>query len=214
MLARVMIRSGRAKTLDRIVVATTTEAADDVLCDLCTARGWPFCRGSEDDVLDRYYKTAREHAADVVVRITSDCPVIDPDVIDLTVGEFLRWQPDCDYVSNGEPPRPFPRGLDVEVMHFRTLERAWRDAADPSCREHVTLYVYRNPEKFRVAPVLANRDYSSERWTVDAPEDRDLVVKLFEHFGHDRFGWRDILAAVAEHPEWSEINRRIKQKAV
>ena len=99
-----------------------------MLCDLCTARGWPYYRGSQDDVLDRYYQTARQYQADIVVRITSDCPVIDPEVIDLTVGEFLRLQPDCDYVSNGEPPRHFPRGLDVEAFHFRALEQAWREA--------------------------------------------------------------------------------------
>ena len=126
MLARVMVRSQRAKTLSRVVVATTTEPADDVLCDLCAARGWPYYRGSQDDVLDRYYQTARQHQAEVVVRITSDCPVIDPEVIDLTVNEFLRLQPDCDYVSNSEPPRPFPRGLDVEAFHFRVLEQAWQ----------------------------------------------------------------------------------------
>jgi len=212
MLARVMARSQRAKTLKQTIVATTTETADDVICDLCTARGWPYYRGSQDDVLDRYYQAARQHKADVVVRITSDCPMIDPDVIDLTVGEFLRLQPECDYVSNGEPPRPFPRGLDVEVFHFGALERAWHEARESAFREHVTLYMYRLPEKFRVAAVFADRDYSDQRWTVDTPEDRALVLKLFEHFGHDRFGWRDILAALEEYPEWRDINRRIQQK--
>ncbi len=212
MLARVMARCRRATTLNRVVVATTTEPADDVLCDLCTARGWPYYRGSQDDVLDRYYQTAGQHQADVVVRITSDCPLIDPDVIDLTVNAFLRLQPDCDYVSNGEPPRPFPRGLDVEVVRFQALERAWREAREAAFREHVTLYIYRHAEKFRLATVLAERDYSDQRWTVDTPEDRDLVLKLFAHFGHDRFGWRDVLAVLAEHPEWSAINRHVKQK--
>jgi spore coat polysaccharide biosynthesis protein SpsF len=212
MLARVMVRCRRAKTLGKVIVATTTEPADDVLCDLCTARGWPFYRGSQDDVLDRYFRTAKQEQADIVVRITSDCPVIDPDVIDLTVNEFLRLQPDCDYVSNGEPPRPFPRGLDVEVFRVNVLEQAWREARDPLLREHVTLYIYRHPEKFRVVPILADRDYSDQRWTVDTPEDRALVLKFFRHFGHDRFGWREILAALEKHPEWLEINRHIKQK--
>ena len=214
MLARVMARCQRAKTLKRTIVATTTEPADDVLCDLCTARGWPFYRGSQDDVLDRYYQTAKEHEGDVVVRITSDCPVIDPGVIDLTVAEFLRLQPDCDYVSNGEPPRPFPRGLDVEVFHFHALEWAWREAREAAFREHVTPYIYRHPEKFRVVPFLADRDYSDQRWTVDTPEDRALVLKLFEHFGHDHFSWREILAVLEEHPDWRDINRHIQQKVV
>ena len=214
MLARVMARCQRAKTLNRVVVATTTEPADDVLCDLCAARGWPYYRGSQDDVLDRYYRAAQEHHAEAVVRITSDCPVIDPDVIDLTVNEFLRLQPDCDYVSNGEPPRPFPRGLDVEVLHFHVLEQAWREAREAAFREHVTLYIYRHPEKFRVVSFPADRDYYDQRWTVDTPEDRALVVKLFGHFGHDRFGWREILAVLQLHPEWVEINRHIRQKSV
>lgn len=214
MLARVMARCQRAKTLNRVVVATTTEPDDNILCDLCTARDWPYYRGSQEDVLDRYYQAAKQYQADVVVRITSDCPVIDPDVIDLTVGEFLRLQPDCDYVSNSEPPRQFPRGLDVEVFHFRALEQAWHEARDPAFREHVTLYIYRHPEKFRVVPILADRDYSHQRWTVDTPEDRALILKLFEHFGHDRFGWRDILAVLEQHPEWMKINRHIRQKAV
>jgi spore coat polysaccharide biosynthesis protein SpsF len=214
MLARVMSRTMRATTISRVVVATTNEPDDDVLCDLCTARGWPYYRGSQEDVLDRYYQAARQYQADAVVRITSDCPVIDPDVIDLTVGEFLRRQPECDYISNGEPPRPFPRGLDVEAFHFRVLEQAWCEARDSAFREHVTLYIYRHPEKFRVVSVLADGDYSEQRWTVDTPEDRTLVQKLFGYFGHDRFGWREILAALAQHPQWAEINRHIRQKAV
>ena len=211
MVSRVMTRCQRAKRLQGVVVATTTEPADDVLSQLCMARDWPFYRGSENDVLDRYYQAARKHQADVVVRITSDCPLIDPDLIDLTVNEFLRLQPECDYVSNGEPPRPFPRGLDVEVFHFAALEQAWREARDAAFREHVTLYIYRHPETFRIVPLPADRDYSDRRWTVDTPEDRELVLKLFEHFGHDRFGWRDVLAVLAKHPEWSEINGHVRQ---
>lgn len=214
MLARVMMRCQRATMLNQVVVATTTEPADDVLCELCAARGWSVYRGSQDDVLDRYYQTAKQCAADIVVRITSDCPVIDPEVIDLTINEFLRLQPNCDYVSNGEPPRPYPRGLDVEALHFRTLEQAWREAQETAFREHVTLYVNRHPEKFRCVPILAERDYSAQRWTVDTAEDRALVVKLYEHFGHDRFGWRDVLAVLTEHPEWAEVNRHVRQKTV
>jgi spore coat polysaccharide biosynthesis protein SpsF len=214
MLARVIARCRRAKSLNRVVIATTTEPADDVICDLCAARGWPFYRGSQDDVLDRYYQAAKEHQAEVVVRITSDCPLIDPGVIDLAVGEFLRLQPDCDFVSNSVLPRPYPCGLDVEVVSIRVLEQAWREARDPASREHVTLYLYRNAEKFRVAPLLADRDYSGQRWTVDTPEDRKFILKLFAHFGHDCFGWREILDALEQHPEWMGINRHIRQKTV
>ncbi len=214
MLARVVERCCRANLVDRVVVATTVESADDKICSLCETRGWPYFRGSQDDVLDRYYQTAVLHRANLVVRITSDCPLIDPAVIDGTIDAFNRLQPNCDYISNTEPPRPFPRGQDVEAMHFDALKRAWQEAREAAFREHVTLYIYRHPEKFRVAPVLADRDYSDRRWTVDTPEDRALVLKLFEHFGHDRFGWREILAVLEKHPEWVEINRHIQQKAV
>jgi spore coat polysaccharide biosynthesis protein SpsF len=214
MLARVIARCRRAGTLDGVVVATTTEPADDAICALCDARGWPFYRGSQEDVLDRYYQAAKQCAAEVIVRITSDCPVIDPELIDLTVREYLRMQPSVDWMSNTEMPRPYPRGLDVEALGFGALERAWREATDAAFREHVTLYIYRNPQKFRIAPVLADRDYSDQRWTVDTPEDRALILKLYEHFGHDRFSWREILASLEQHPEWRDINAHVKQKAV
>ena len=94
------------------------------------------------------------------------------------------------------------------------LERAWREAREAAFREHVTPYIYRHPEKFRVVPFLADRDYSDQRWTVDTPEDRALVLKLFEHFGHDHFNWREILAVLEEHPDWRDINRHIQQKVV
>jgi spore coat polysaccharide biosynthesis protein SpsF len=213
-LARVVERTARAKTLNRVVVATTTEPADQVLCDLCQARGWPSFCGSQEDVLDRYYRAAQEHAADVVVRITSDCPLIDPEVTDMAVAEFFRLQPDCDYLSNGEPPRPFPRGLDVEVFHFRALEEAWREARPPAFREHVTPFIYRHPQRFRLAPLLADGDFTDMRWTVDTPEDYALVRLIFEHFGHDRFGWRDVLDLLQAHTDWLELNRHVRQKTV
>ena len=152
MLARVMTRCRRAKTLEPGRRGHHDRAG--------RRRALRFVRRPRLAVLPRQpgrragplLSGRRGIAADVVVRITSDCPLIDPDVIDLTVSEFLRLQPDCDYVSNGEPPRPFPRGLDVEALHFRTLEQAWREARDAAFREHVTLYVYRHPEKFRCVP--------------------------------------------------------------
>ncbi len=213
-LARVVERTARAMSLNRVVVATTVEPADNAIAELCAARGWPCCRGSQDDVLDRYYRAAKERAADVVVRITSDCPLIDPEVIDLAVNEFFRLQPGCDYISNTEPPRPFPRGLDVEVFHFRALEESWREARQPACREHVTPFIYRHPEKFRLAPLLAERDFTDMRWTVDTPEDYALVRLIFEHFGHDRFGWRDVLDLLQDHTDWLELNRNVRQKTV
>ena len=214
MLARVVARTSRAATVRQVVVATTTETADQVIVDLCAARGWACFRGSQDDVLDRYYQAARQFAAEVVVRITSDCPLIDPSIIDRVVTEFLRLQPDADYVSNVGSRRSFPRGLETEVFSFAALAKAWDEAREPAFREHVTLYMYRRPDRFRIHDFVNERDCSEMRWTVDTPEDYALVCRIYEHFGHDRFSWTEVLAVLAAHPEWLELNRHVRQKIV
>lgn len=214
MLVRVVRRLRRAHTLNEIVVAATVEPADQVIADLCTEQGWPCYRGSQDDVLDRYYQAALQYRADAVVRITSDCPLIDASVVDRVVQEFLARQPHADYVSNTLSPRTFPRGLDTEIMRFGALEQAWRDAAEVPFREHVTLFMYRHPERFRLQGVFHDTDLSGLRWTVDTPEDRQLVQRIYEHFGHDGFSWQEVLELLTQHPEWQEINRGIQQKTV
>ena len=214
MLARVVNRCRRATTLQETVVATTAQPSDDAIARLCAERGWPCFRGSEDDVLDRYYRAALEHKADVVVRITSDCPLIAPTVIDLVVREFTRRQPEVAYASNVVPSRTFPRGLDTEVMQFAALERAWKEDQNPAWREHVTPYLSEVEGRFPVHCVTNDRDYSSQRWTVDTPEDFEFVRLIYQHFGHDRFSWREVLALLERHPEWLEINRHIVQKAL
>ena len=214
MLARHVERLRRAQSIERVVVATTTQPADDAIVSLCTAHGWEWSRGSETDVLDRYYRTAVAHRADVVVRVTADCPLIDPEVTDRVVGEFLARQPDVDYASNGLPRRTFPRGLDTEVMRFDALERAWREDTDPASREHITPYLYRTPGRFRVHGVTNPDDQSAQRWTVDTPEDLALVRRIFEHFGHDRFSWLEVLALLADHGDWLQLNRHVRQKAL
>ena len=214
MLARVVERTGRAETLDEVVVATTVETADAAIVELCAARGWPCFRGRQDDVLDRYYRVAVEHQADVVVRITSDCPLIEPGVVDRVAGVFLRNQPNVDYASNTLEPRTFPRGLDTEVMRFDALERAWLNAKDTPSREHVTSYIHGHPEQFRLVAVRNDVDYSHMRWCVDTPEDRDFAVRVYEHFGHGRFSWQEVLAVLQDHPRWMELNRNVRQKVV
>lgn len=211
MLARVVNRTQRAQTLDSVVVATTAQPDDDAIAELCAEHGWPCFRGSEKDVLDRYYHASVAHKVDVVVRITSDCPLIDPEIVDRVVQEFLDSR--ClDYVSNTLSPRTFPRGLDVEVMAFDALERAWHEDDNPARREHVTPYIYRHPEKFKLHAVTSDVDYSHMRWTVDTSEDLAFVRKIYEHFGNDRFSWRDVLRVLEEHPEWVEINWYVVQK--
>ncbi len=237
-LERVVRRTGLARGVDEVVVATTGDPADEPIVTLCRRRGWPCFRGNRDDVLDRYYRAAAAFRADVVVRITSDCPLIDPDVAGQVVAAWLAGQPGVDYASNVVPRRTFPRGLDTEVFGIASLERAWREDSNPAWREHVTPYLYRNPAEFRCrlvecgdvtwpfaprknaafaerrATLAATPDLGALRWTIDTPEDYHLVRSVYEAFGHDRFGWRDVLDLLAKHPDWCEINAGVQQKQV
>jgi spore coat polysaccharide biosynthesis protein SpsF len=215
MLARVVNRTRRAATLDDVVVATTTQPADDVIVRLCEARGWPCFRGSEDDVLDRYYQAAVVHKADAVFRVTSDAPLLDPEIIDKIVQRYFN-QSHVDYVSNDFPCRTFPLGMEAEVFSFKALERAWREDRNPAWREHVTPYILRHPELFAVDKegVRDDTDRSGWRLTVDTEDDLALVRRIYEHFAHDRFHWKDVLSLLEDHPEWVELNRHVRQKTV
>jgi spore coat polysaccharide biosynthesis protein SpsF len=214
MLARVMNRSRRAKNLDEVVIATTCQARDDAIVEMCVAREWPYFRGSEDDVLDRYYQAAIMYRAEVVVRITSDCPLIDPKILDRVVQVFLDGQPEIDYVSNGYPRSTFPRGLDTEVMRLGVLEQAWREDSNPAWREHVTPYILRNPKLFRLYGIVHESDLSNMRWTVDTREDLVFVRRIYDAFNHDLFSWRDVVYMLNERPEWLDLNRHVQQKVV
>jgi spore coat polysaccharide biosynthesis protein SpsF len=211
MLARVLDRARRARTLGRVGVATSTDASDDRLEAFCKGAGVPCCRGSLGDVLDRYHGAARQWQADVIVRITGDCPLIDPGVVDRVVNDFLSG-PAADYVSNVVPARTFPRGLDVEVFSAAALGRAWRENDNPAWREHVTPFLYRRPDLFRTRCVVNDADHSSHRWTVDTPEDLELVRRVYAAFGHDRFGWGKVLALLERHPDWQGLNAHVGQK--
>ena len=193
--------------LDAVVVATTISQADDATAALCAARNWTCFRGSEHDVLDRYYRAAELYQADTVVRVTSDCPLIEPEIIDRVLTEFRPGAPTLDYASNFIPERTYPRGLDVEAFTFSALRQAWTDDRNPAWREHVTEYILRNPCRFRLRGVRYEEDLSHWRWTVDTLEDLTLARLIFDSFRHDRFSWRDVLALLAEHPDWIEINR-------
>jgi spore coat polysaccharide biosynthesis protein SpsF len=213
-LTRCINRVRRAQMLDEVVVATTVQNADRAIVRLCAEHGWSCFRGSEEDVLDRYYHAAVAHHAEVVARVTSDCPLIEPRVVDRVIREFLDRQPGLDYASNTLPPRTFPRGLDIEVIGFDALERAWREDQPPHWREHVTPYIYSNPKRFSLYGVTNEVDYSSMRWTVDTPEDLAFVRRVYEYFGHDRFSWREMFSVLDQHPEWLEINRNVQQKVI
>jgi spore coat polysaccharide biosynthesis protein SpsF len=219
MLARVVERTRQARTIDRVIVATTVEPEDEPLVELCHRRGWTVSRGSRDDVLDRYYQAALSDGADPIVRITSDCPLIDPGLIDRVV-EQLRGTGSSesasvavDYASNINPRRTYPRGLDVEAFPFAALSTAWREDGEPTGREHVTPFLYRHPERFRIALVESERpEAASHRWSVDTPEDYELLRRIYGHFRDDDFTWDGVLALLAAHPQWVDLNRHIEQK--
>lgn len=227
MLTHVVERTRRARTVDQVIVATTTDVVDDPLAEFCSQHKYPYYRGSQYDVLDRYYQAAsafiepvyRSNA--VIVRITSDCPVIDPDVVDLTVQAYQKQAevPDAHqpvFVANRLPPpwgRTFPIGLDTEVCAFSSLELAWKEAQAPHQREHVMPFFYDQPDRFRIYLVNHSTDYGALRWTVDTPQDLDLVRRIFENFpGRNDFTWLEILALFERYPELTNINRQITAK--
>ncbi len=210
MLERVVERVKKTKTIDGLIIATTVREEDDQIVAECEKVGVPVFRGDPEDLLDRYYQCAKRYGVQNVIRITSDCPLIEPEVIDLVVGKFFEVKPD--YASNTLPPRTYPRGLDIEIFSFDALELAWREDEDPAWREHVTPYIYRHPEKFKLHAVSNDADYSHMRWTVDTPEDLVLVRKIYGHFGNDAFSWHDVIKLLENHPEWLEINKHVVQK--
>ena len=212
MLARVVRRAQRSSLIDRLIVATTDKEADDAIASECKILGVSVFRGSEDDVLDRYYQAAKAFSSEAVVRISSDCPLIDPDVIDRVVRVFLDYRPD--YASN-TIENTYPRGLDVEVFTFSALEKAWRNASLDFERVHVTPYIYLHPELFRKLSVTAEKNLSFYRWTVDTAEDLALVRAVYSKMGgDDHFSWMDVLYLFEREPGLAELNRHIRQKSL
>ncbi len=204
LLHHVVARAGQAKTLDQVIVATTDSATDDETAQYCRQVSIPCFRGSEDDVLDRYYQSAKRFEADVVVRLTADCPLQDPEVIDKVVRVFNTG--DYDYVSNTIDPT-YPDGLDTEVFSRLALERAWQEAALKSEREHVTPYIWKHPTLFRLANVRNDIDLSKLRWTVDERQDLEFVRAVYVHLAHTpAFGMKQLLDLLDKHPELTEIN--------
>jgi spore coat polysaccharide biosynthesis protein SpsF len=214
MLVRVVSRVRRARTVGEVVVATTTRPEDAAIADLCASRGWSCFCGSTNDVLDRYYQAARKRGSDVVVRITSDCPLIEPTIVDRVVTAFLDHPGGVDYAANDYPLLTFPRGLDTEVFSFAALERAWQDDTNPAWREHVTPFLYRRPDLFKACSIVNDTNLSHLRWTVDTLEDLDFARRIYEHFGNDEFSWSEVLALLNRQPELTEINRHVRQKVV
>ena len=208
-------RLQRVKQADAIVLATTTNDADQVLVDFAQAHELACYRGSEEDVLSRYHGAAEEAGADVVTRITSDCPLIDPAVIDKVIATFTQSQPNCDYASN-TLRRTYPRGMDCEVFSRKALGIAHADAVESVDREHVTPFIYRHPDRFALRHVEYASDCGDHRWTVDTIEDFALVSRMLEQLypGHPNFTLEDCLDLLAEHPDWAQINAGVRQKVL
>ncbi len=207
MLWHVIQRVKRASLIDRVVVATSTAPADDAIQEMCRENDVPCYRGSENDVLDRFYGAARGEKASQVVRITADCPLIDPEVIDRVVRRFQRG--DLDYASNAMV-RSYPDGLDTEIFSFSALERAWHEASKASEREHVTPYL--RSEKFRTANVENDSTYLYQhyRWTVDEAQDLEFIRAVYKAFrGQESFGMKDVLELIEKNPGLEKMNSDI-----
>jgi spore coat polysaccharide biosynthesis protein SpsF len=214
MLAWVVERSRLSKMVDEVVVVTSTDPSDDPVELSCVERGYEVYRGDLYDVLDRYYRAARLYHADVIIRLTGDCPLIDPGVIDHTLEEFFKSG--VDFAANRLPPpwkRTYPIGLDTEICTFVALQRAWKEAKETYQREHVMPYFYDKQGRFRVLLVNHDPDYGSMRWTVDTPEDLELVRRIVEHFQpREDFTWLEVLELFKRQPELATINQSVKPK--
>lgn len=208
MLWHIIYRLKRADLIDDVAVATTDRETDAPVVKLVEDSGAGVYSGSEEDVLDRYYQAAKKFAADVVVRITADCPLIDPRVADRVVRRYLAG--DCDYAAN-TIRYTYPDGLDVEVFSYAVLEIAWREARWASEREHVTPYIRKKAARFRLASVENEVDLSSLRWSVDEKEDLEFVRQVYEHlYKKGRvFYMEDVLELLGKYPDLKLINRNI-----
>jgi spore coat polysaccharide biosynthesis protein SpsF (cytidylyltransferase family) len=213
MLVHVLTRAAAVPGVERVVLATTTRSEDDELARLAHDLGIACARGSTDDVLDRFHSTLLAHPAEVVLRLTGDCPLLDPMVVGLVLDAFVRSAGTTDYVSNVDPPT-YPDGLDAEVFSRAALERAWHEAVRPSDREHVTTYIRDHRDRFRVANVVNGEDLSAHRWVVDTQADLAFAREIYTSLdatGPRIFGMAEVLAILRRRPELSALNAGIRR---
>jgi spore coat polysaccharide biosynthesis protein SpsF len=210
MLMRQIERLKRARRIDRLVVATSDRPEDECVAELAEAAGVHAYRGSLDDVLDRFYRAAEPHAPTWVVRVTGDCPLADWEVIDGCIAFALEGG--YDYASNALNPT-WPDGLDVEAFTFEALRTAWQEADSPLQREHVTPFINRQPDRFRLGSFERAEDLSHLRWTVDEPRDYDFVRAVYDalHPRNPAFATADILALLESRPELGRLNAAIER---
>jgi len=214
MLYRVVVRARRARSIGQVVVATTTDSKDDPVEVFCKSKGFPCFRGDPFDVLDRYFQAARLFGASTIVRLTADCPMIEPAEIDRIVQAF--FQANVDFAANRLPPpwkRTTPIGMDTEVVSLKALSLAWQKAEEKYAREHVMPYLYEKTGRFQVLLVDHEPDLGYLRLTVDTPEDLALARKIYQYFDNsDDFSLTEILDFLKDSPELLDINAGIKHK--
>lgn len=213
LLAFLIERLKQCQEANAFAILTTTSPADEEIVSLCRDLHVLCYRGEEDNVLARYYHVALKRRPDAVVRITADCPLIDPEVIDLIIQTYRNDYPNLDYLSNSLE-RTYPRGLDVEIFSFEALERTFKEAHALEEKEHVTPYMYTHPEKFRLKNLALNTSLANYRWTVDTKEDFELIRLILENLYplQPHFRLADILKILQTYPEWNQINAHIEQK--
>jgi spore coat polysaccharide biosynthesis protein SpsF len=211
-LARVVRRTRRASLVNQTIVVTTTLAKDDAVVNECQRFGVGYFRGEEENVLDRYYQAALQSSADLIVRITADNPLADPDLIDDVVKKMM--ESGADYANN-RSPRTYPCGLDVEAFKFSALQKARQETEYDYEREHVTPYFYEHPALFQCVSVQGTFDCSHYRWTLDTPADLKLIRKIYARLeNRDDFSWQEALAVVQSGPRLASINSHVIQKTL
>lgn len=211
-LEHVILRVKKAMAVMEVVVATTEKKGDDAVADTAKSCGAKVYRGSDQDVLDRYFQAAKIFGFKNIIRITADCPVIDPELIDKVAEKYFQTQ--ADYCSNTLVPT-FPDGEDIEIFSFAALSRAWQDAQLPSEREHVTPYLKRNKSIFKVVSFEVEPGYSGKRWTLDEDDDYRFLKNIFEKLYPEDpfFGVQKILDYLKQHPDIEAINSGIIRDA-
>ena len=205
MICRQLERLQQATRLESIIVATSQQPIDDAIVNAVAALNVGCFRGSIDDVLDRFYQAAKSVAANHLVRLTGDCPLTDPRVVDAVIEKHLDES--NDYTSNFLERR-YPDGIDVEIMTLQSLEKAWLQAKLIPEREHVTPFIHQHPEKFKLGSLRCERNLADLRWTVDYPEDLELITKIFEALYPSKpdFSMWDVIEFLEQHPDLEQIN--------
>ncbi|MCX9081605.1 MAG: glycosyltransferase family protein [Candidatus Methanoperedens sp.] len=204
-LWHVVNRARKSRYIENIIVATTEKHTDDIICEFCRESGIDYFRGSENDVLDRYYQCAKEYGIDIIVRLTADDPLNDSFVIDKLIETFLELSPNIDYVGS-DLNFKYPVGVGAQIFSFEALERVWNETHDDFEREHVMLYLLRNPEKFRISGIKTEFDYSNHRWTLDYIEDFRFIEAIYQHFQNGYFTMEELIDYLNNNPQIVQIN--------